>query len=561
MNGGELPSVGDTLSGKYRLTRKLGQGGMGAVYEATHLRLGQKVAIKVVLPEVAERPELAYRFEHEARAAAKLRGRHAVRVLDVDTSPEGLPFLVMELLEGHSLRDELARRGPLPIEDAVRYVREACEGVDEAHRAGIVHRDIKPANLFLSAEGEGVAVVKVVDFGIAKANDVGGSDYHTATNAPLGTYKYMSPEQARSARSVDARTDVWSLGVVLYQLLSGKTPFNGEGALGVVYAIATQAPPPLRASRPDVPEALVAVVERALSKELEGRYQTVRELSDALAPFDTARLSLPPRSPSFSMLTPAGGASRRPSAPALTPGGGLPRPATSSGPPATPASGVTPPATLSDLGHAPTQPHPPPAPADVGTTLGEPTRRGLRPPATAGDGVPNESVTSGSKSHVVPIKSKGPVAGPSAMPLWLLGALLTLAGGVTMGVRAARMRSDATTLTSASPPVAAPSRDLSARSTPTTPPAPATAVGARPPQIVPVDAPASRPPEPSPGADAAGTAAPPGGPSASAAHASARPRTTKAPPGKATGGQTSREAPPAPAKASEPKPPDREIFD
>ncbi|HEU4407471.1 MAG TPA: protein kinase [Polyangiaceae bacterium] len=287
-SGDLLPALGTTLAGKYRLTRKLGQGGMGAVYEATHLRLGQRVAIKVVLPEVAARPELAYRFEHEARAAARLRGPHSARVYDVDTSPEGLPYLVMEYLEGHSLRDELRKRGPLPVDEAVRFVREACEGVDEAHRAGIVHRDIKPANLFLSVEGER-RLVKVVDFGIAKLSDAGPADYRTATSAPLGTYLYMSPEQVRSPRSVDARTDIWSLGVTLYQLVSGKLPFQGEGALGVVYAVSTQDPPPLRALRPELPAALVAVVERALCKEPAGRFQTVRELADALAPFDPAR--------------------------------------------------------------------------------------------------------------------------------------------------------------------------------------------------------------------------------------------------------------------------------
>jgi serine/threonine protein kinase len=381
MNTEELPSVGDTLAAKYRLTRQLGRGGMGAVYEATHLRLGQKVAIKVVLPEVARRSELAFRFEHEARAAAKLRGRHTVRVLDIDVTPEGLPYLVMELLEGRSLRDELLRRGPLPIADAVRYVREACEGVSEVHRAGLVHRDLKPANLFLSIE-EGGPVVKVVDFGIAKACGDVDTNHKTATDAALGTYKYMSPEQAKSARSVDARTDVWSLGVVLYELLSGKTPFVGEGAIGVVYAIATQTPPPLRAVRPDVPEALVAVVERALCKERESRYQTAQALSDDLAPFEGAAASPLPRSPDEQALV------------------------------------------------APTAPG--------------------RACALVED-VPSESVTSGSKSHVVPIKLAAPATGAFARRSWFVHRAvgLVVGGGITLSVTLMKVHPDAASLMTA----------------------------------------------------------------------------------------------------------------
>ncbi|HEU4406800.1 MAG TPA: serine/threonine-protein kinase [Polyangiaceae bacterium] len=212
---------------------RIGQGGMGAVDEATHVRLGQRVAIKVVLHAVAARPELAYRFEHEARAAARLRGPHSARVDDVDTSPEGLPYLVMEYLEGHSLRDELRKRGPLPVDEAVRFAREPCEGVDEAHQAGIVHRDLKPANLFLRVEGRR-RIVKVVDFGIAKRSDAGQADYRTATSAPIGQsrcpasrlYGPAAKNQASSeasARANDCGTEQGGRG------LEGGEPQSASG--------------------------------------------------------------------------------------------------------------------------------------------------------------------------------------------------------------------------------------------------------------------------------------------------------------------------------------------
>jgi serine/threonine-protein kinase len=304
MTASHLPSSSDTLLGKYQLGRELGRGGMGVVFEAMHLRLGQKVAIKLVLPEVGKQPELAHRFEREARAAACLRSRHTARVLDVDTTPDGVPFLVMELLDGWSLRDELARVGPLPIADAVRYVLEACDAMDEAHRAGIIHRDLKPSNLFLCRD-EGRPFVKVLDFGISKAASENSADFRTATNVPLGTCHYMSPEQARSASSVDARSDVWSLGVVLYELLTNEVPFGGDNPLNVLVAVATQSVPPLRKVRPDVPEALASAIERALCKDVESRFPTVRALADALAPFAPGAASYRPSQPRLAAVTPA----------------------------------------------------------------------------------------------------------------------------------------------------------------------------------------------------------------------------------------------------------------
>ncbi|HEU4535490.1 MAG TPA: serine/threonine-protein kinase, partial [Polyangiaceae bacterium] len=515
MNPHDLPSVGATLVSKYRLTRELGRGGMGAVFEAEHLRLGQKVAIKVVLPEVAKQPELAYRFEHEGRAAAKLRGRHTVRVLDVDTTPEGLPFMVMELLEGHSLRDELKRRGPLPIEDAVRYVREACEGIDEAHQAGIIHRDLKPANLFLSLEG-GRSVVKVVDFGIAKAHDDSDQDYRTATNVPLGTYKYMSPEQARSARSVDARTDVWSLGVVLYQLLTGQTPFDGDGAFGVMLAIATQAPPPLRSWRPDVPEELAALIERALCKDVAGRPQTARAFAQELAPFEGARGSLLPHA---SMGGSSGG-SWVPGAPFSAAAG-------------TPAMGLTPPPP----GSAGPGPAWAPSPSDM----------------PASQQVSNESITSASKNHVVPIKA-GVGRGPASPWLVRLALVLLVGVGALTGLVAVRPPSpEVAPLTPNALSERAPASLAPAAPTaPTAPMAADTAEAAKVPAPsspaasaapTPVLAPVDDPPS------AASHAGAEGGAKATSGAASAR-AGAKPPAGKATPGKAAGEAAPRPAASA-----------
>jgi eukaryotic-like serine/threonine-protein kinase len=261
------------------LVRVLGQGGMGVVFEGKHAKLGQRVAIKMLLPDVLNVPSVVERFEREARAAANLRGRHVARVLDVDMSPSGLPFMVMEFLEGNDLADELAHRGPLPVEEAVAWVIQACEGMAEAHAMGIVHRDLKPANLFLAHEGK-TRVLKVLDFGISKVND--SSVDLTSTYAAMGTPLYMSPEQVRSSKSVDERTDVWALSVILYELLTGRPPFFGESATAVIAAIASDDPVPLRELRPDVPRDTEAAVRVGMTKDVRGRFASVGELAAAL---------------------------------------------------------------------------------------------------------------------------------------------------------------------------------------------------------------------------------------------------------------------------------------
>jgi serine/threonine-protein kinase len=279
----DLPPPGTVLAGKYEVVGVLGKGGMGVVIEARHLRLNQNVALKLLLPNVREMGDTVARFEREARAAARLQSQHVVRILDVDVLPDGCPFMVMELLRGRELDVEIKKRGQLPIEEAVSYILQACAAMAVAHRMGIVHRDLKPSNLFLS-EADGQRTVKVFDFGISKlAGDVAQSV--TATTSAFGTPLYMSPEQVRSVKHVDARTDIWSLGVILYEMLAGKPPFQEPSATALLVAIATDTPTHIRKLRPDIPPPLANAVMRALEKDPDVRFSDVRELAAAIRPF------------------------------------------------------------------------------------------------------------------------------------------------------------------------------------------------------------------------------------------------------------------------------------
>jgi tRNA A-37 threonylcarbamoyl transferase component Bud32 len=277
-----LPVAGAVIAGKYRIVRVLGEGGMGIVYEGVHERLAQRVAVKVLRPEIIDHGDLLVRFSREAKAAGQLRSRHAARVLDVDATAEGLPFMVMELLEGNDLDREIEQRGPLPVVEAVGYVIEACRAMVEAHGRGIIHRDLKPSNLFLATE-HGERVVKVLDFGISRI-DQDDAVRVTSTAVTMGTPLYMSPEQIRSTKTVDARTDIWSLSIILYEALAGRAPFEGS-AVAVGAAIVADPVPPLRALRPDVPEALASVIAMGLSKNPADRHADVTAMIAALAPF------------------------------------------------------------------------------------------------------------------------------------------------------------------------------------------------------------------------------------------------------------------------------------
>jgi serine/threonine-protein kinase len=252
---------------------------MSLVFEAEHTRLGQRAAIKVLREEHARNPALVERFEREGRAISRLKSPHVVRVIDVDSTPAGAPYLVMELLEGSDLSGELAHRGPFPVAEAVEYVVQACRALAEAHHRGIIHRDIKPANLFLAREGA-ARVLKVIDFGIAR--DLPGGEVRlTQTETVMGTPLYMAPEQFRGVRDVDARADVWALGATLYELLAGKPPFFGT-AVTIGVSILSDQPVPLESLRPDVPPALAAVVARTLEKDRDRRYASASALGEAL---------------------------------------------------------------------------------------------------------------------------------------------------------------------------------------------------------------------------------------------------------------------------------------
>ena len=277
---------GDIVMGKYRVEQLLGMGSMGIVVAATHEALQQRVAIKILLQSNADPREQYERFKREARAAGRLKSPHVTKVLDVGTLDTGNPYLVMEHLEGRDLGSLLTHSGPLPMADAVEYILQVCEAVGEAHAAGIIHRDIKPTNLFLTLNPNGSPCIKVIDFGISKTND---AEVKLTKEAEiLGSPLYMSPEQMDSSRTVDARSDVWALGVTLYELLSTMTPFHAAGIVQVCNRVFQGQPTPLSAYRPDLPAALEAVISRCFEKDRDRRWPNVAELAAALAPFASA---------------------------------------------------------------------------------------------------------------------------------------------------------------------------------------------------------------------------------------------------------------------------------
>jgi serine/threonine-protein kinase len=284
----QLPRAGDVVAGKYRVESVIGQGGMGVVLGALDTSLGRRVAIKFLSPGKSRNESAMARFVREARAAASIQSEHVVRVFEVSTLPNGASYIVMEHLSGGDLSQVLNSRGPLPMQEAVDYLLQACEAIGEAHGYGIVHRDLKPQNLFLMTSPDGLPFVKVLDFGISKAIDDLAPNL-TSTDAVMGTPLYMSPEQVRSLKNVDLRSDIWALGAILFELMTNAPVFEAATVTALCAAIAMDPPIPLRAKRPDAPQGLEAVILRCMHKDPLGRYEDVAAFADALAPFASER--------------------------------------------------------------------------------------------------------------------------------------------------------------------------------------------------------------------------------------------------------------------------------
>lgn len=282
--------LGEVFADKYRVDRVLGEGGMGVVVAAHHLELDQPVAIKFLLDDLAANEEGAARFRREARAAAKIQSDHVVRVLDVGVLDGGERYMVMEYLEGCDLAEELAEKRKLPIGIAAGIILEAIDAVGHAHSVGIVHRDLKPANLYLAERPDGSRRVKVLDFGISKS--IGSSTAEelslTKTSAWIGSPLYMAPEQMQSARDVDHRADIWSLGAILYEMIAGRPPYEAESLPQLCNLLITTDPQPIQALVPTIPEGLATAVMSCLVRDREKRTRSTRELGRALIAFATS---------------------------------------------------------------------------------------------------------------------------------------------------------------------------------------------------------------------------------------------------------------------------------
>lgn len=292
---------GTLILEKYRVERVLGKGGMGIVLAVRHEQLGELFALKTMLPDALDNPESIERFLREARACARLKGEHVARVHDVGNLKDGTPYMLMEYLEGDDLGHVVERSGALPLEEAVLYVVQACEAVAEAHANHIIHRDLKPSNLFLARRPNGSPCVKVLDFGISK--EINGGDKASAkltkTGQFMGSPMYMSPEQMTDVKTADARSDIWSLGVILYELATGRAPFEAEAVTMVVTKVLLSRPESPSTVRPGLPSAFDAVVMRCLDKQPDGRYQSARDLMADLVPLVAPSMFSLERSGSF----------------------------------------------------------------------------------------------------------------------------------------------------------------------------------------------------------------------------------------------------------------------
>ncbi len=281
--------AGTVIADKYRVEQMLGRGGMGVVVEATHLELGTRVAIKLLLPELVKSEEAAARFRREGRALFKLNNPHVCRVMDVGTTEGGSPFMVMELLEGEDLAEVLGRGQTFAVTDAVHIILQASQGLAEAHANGVVHRDLKPENLYLTVDATGESCVKILDFGLSKIQsgplDTTRSRKLTADAQVMGTPHYMAPEQWMSSKDVGAGADQWSLATILFELISGQPPFPGPQFATICSQVLNAPTPSLAKRRADVPKGLDAVLRKAMEKDPGSRYENVGAFAVALSAF------------------------------------------------------------------------------------------------------------------------------------------------------------------------------------------------------------------------------------------------------------------------------------
>jgi len=312
--------LGLLLLGRYRIVRKLGEGGMGAVYEGLHEMLSKRLAIKCLHAQFASNPEIVERFYREAHAATAVGNEHIIEVTDVGTFDDGSPFIVMEFLDGVEFGKLIEQEGSLPITRLVHIVTQVCSALAAAHARGIVHRDMKPENIFLIPRGRDRDFVKVLDFGISKMREqnesIGGG--LTRTGMALGTPYYMAPEQAQGVRDIDHRADIYSVGIILYQGLTGNLPFDAESYPALLLKIMSERPAPMRVFRNDIPDALEQVVMQAMARDRSVRFQTIEALSAALSRFAVLQ-TLPPSSLGSSTPMPAPMRSTAASMPQTTP--------------------------------------------------------------------------------------------------------------------------------------------------------------------------------------------------------------------------------------------------
>jgi serine/threonine-protein kinase len=284
---GEL-APGAFIAERYRVLRKIGEGGMGVLYACLDTVLSREVAVKLMQRSLAAEPQVAERLMREAMLAAQLR-RHVAQVFDCGMLQTGEPYIVMELLSGRDMYAVLRESGPVTPEELSAVMLQVCEGLAEAHAQGIIHRDLKPENLFCATEPDGGVLIKIVDFGVSKQLSSRRQRSQTNPTESVGSPQYMSPEQITTPAEVDARTDIWSLGVVMYELLTGVQPFRGAGTAQVCAAVLTEPVPPLSQHRPDVSPALEFIVRRCLEKDRKRRFSDVRQLAAALAALDSAK--------------------------------------------------------------------------------------------------------------------------------------------------------------------------------------------------------------------------------------------------------------------------------